>query len=180
MLQQGNWTQEVLAGTNTDKIPGTALANPLTLPGQVNFFNDANLYIAISGGNPLFLTDANDYYTYDRTSNFHNWVINTALALRLDGGGQLTGAGFFRSSEITLTTGNTATIAHGLVTRPSFMFGMCCLNSGGGITEKFIIGTNGAASALPYFDDVTGVDTTNIRVKNATGSTYLLIVNAIK
>lgn len=172
VLQQGNWTQEVLAGTNADKIPGTALAAPLILQGQLNIANDTdfNLQKHVTLG-PLISFDSADILRYDRAGNYWSWQVNLVEALRLDSTGSLSGPGIYRSTEVTITTGNNANFAHGLTTKPSFVYGVYGTVS---VNNFSIVATSGGA---PGFGQV---DATNINVLNTSGSTQFVLVRAIK
>lgn len=167
VLQNGNWAQEVLLGTNADKIPGTAMANPLTLPGQVNFANDANLFIGLSGLNPLIQVEATCYLTLTRSSKTWALVANSAVALQIDSGGLLSGAGFYRSTEATITNGNTGTFAHGF---------------GGGL-PSFVHAVFGTVTNNNFswgMGSVNNINATNITFLNSSGVTLFVKVMAIK
>lgn len=179
VLQEALYVQEVLAGTNTDKIPGTALGNPLTLQGECQFSADANLYIQLQSSNPVFSFDANDYLTYIRATNLWQLNIASTLVLQADGNGSLTGKGFYASSEVAIANGAGANFAHGLGARPRFVMGWYHSSTGGPYTLPVTPG--------PGFQSGTGsniwidsCDATNIHVQNAIGATEYVITYAMR
>lgn len=183
VLQQGNWTQEVLAGTNSDKIPGTAIAGPVTLQGNVYYNNDGNAGLEFSSVNPTLKFDAGpDSFAYIRATNLFQWIVAAALIMQLDSGGKLTGAGFFASAETAITTGATATIAHGYgtVAGPRFVDGVYA--SGTGVRPDVPLDHHSSTLAgrgtvrLAKYEDNTG----SINVTNDTGATVYVTVFAIR
>jgi len=67
-LQQARWTQEVLAGTNTDKIPGAALSWPLNTGG-----NTYNTSAIIQDQGHIFAQDGRTRITYNATHDGTNF-----------------------------------------------------------------------------------------------------------
>ncbi len=55
---------------------GATLGNVWTEMSRMALDNTA--YWTIAGGNPLLVDDANDYYSYDRTSNVRQWFVGGA------------------------------------------------------------------------------------------------------
>lgn len=139
-MQQGNWTQEVLLGTNADKIPGSALSSTLALPGTLSV-QGAITTLANSGaptGGPESLVisgnksggsaEVNFYNTFNAAgAGFDFWVFSGgafAQALALATTGKLTGKGFYDSGIFSLVNGASTLLNHGLGARPRFYAGV--------------------------------------------------------
>lgn len=183
VLQQGNWTQEVLAGTNATKIPGSALANPLAAPGPVSFHNDANFLVQLVGGNPVVQFDSGpDEFAYIRASNAFQWIVAGALTMQLDSVGKLTGVGIFASSETAITAGSTVAISHGFgsVAGPRFVDGVYA--TGTGVRPDYPLDHHSSLLAsrstvrLSQYEDNSG----SVNVINNTGATVYVTVYAIR
>lgn len=129
-----NYLKGLLDGTGTD-----AVRFP---PATVRFYNDTNFWLSMIAGNPFLAWDADDYLQYDRTNNHLNFHIATALKLRVDANGKLTGAGFFDSGEFSRAPGGAASkINHGLAARPRLVIGIQSTVSG-------VVGNDASASVI--------------------------------
>lgn len=93
-------------------------ANPSTIPlisqwESVSYLNatvqatfgDQSFYAQIQASNPVINFDANDYYTYDRASNSHEWFVGGNIAQLLVSTGAVLYAG--GSAAATFTAGQT-------------------------------------------------------------------------
>jgi hypothetical protein len=145
------------------------MASPTNFPGTVAFGGDTVYSAFMSAGLAVLQFDTNDYMYYDRAANTYNWDIGAGIMLTLDSAGKLTGTGFYRSTEVTITNGNNANFAHGLSAKPSNVYGVHGTVTTNNLT---IIGQSSVT-----FGQIDGV---NINVANASGATRFVLVMAIK
>lgn len=163
-LQQARWTQEVLLGTNTDKIPGTALSSTLTLPGSLNIANDANFGLSYGSG-PIYTADSQDLLSYDRTANNWRFYIGNVIMWQMDGNGKQTSKGIFDSGEVGIVTATTTLIAHGLGAIPRFVGGGWSSTSATAKTNPLLTQYQQVAGARSELQ-IVYVDATNVQVHN--------------
>lgn len=71
---------------------------------------DNNAYLTLSGGNPLWVFDANDYFAYDRTNNSLNLTLNGVMAFYVNGTGTF-------ATTAALGTNNTQVATTAFVAR---------------------------------------------------------------
>jgi hypothetical protein len=69
-------------------VGGTQQAN-FDASGRLNFATLSNAYSGASGGNARFQGDTNDYYQYDRTNNYHQFVTGGTEYWRINASGNL-------------------------------------------------------------------------------------------
>lgn len=176
VLQQGNYTQELVAGTNADKIPASALTNPLTPIPELRSAGTAG-------------TDALRFYEVTRAlyidigvngGTQQDLIVRTATGvelLRVAGPtGKLTGLGFFDSGEFTLTAGASTTVVPSFPATqvgPRFVHGLFGIASANNTSP--ISHTTTATTTVRF----TFIQSNAITVNNGTGSTQFCRVWAI-
>lgn len=138
-LQQARWTQEVLAGTNADKIGGAAMTDPFDLTGHTLLAGKNGAAhptpsaavgaLGVNWNHSAAGGEVNLYNTYNTPSGtaFDFWAYNGTTWLQLlilSLAGKLTGKGFYDSGEVTLANGGIVTLTHGLGARPRYYAGV--------------------------------------------------------
>lgn len=201
VLQQGNWTQEVVAGTNADKIASAALAVPVTTPqGNTSGFtpgtysrlfevSNGQLALAwnatyngatwnrINTSLPAYLQQFGDlvnmeFYQAAAGANPITWTIVQTIATT----GKLTGAGFYDSANFTIAGGATGTLTHGLGAKARFVIGYHDNASGSPtLVDMPIAGFDAPAGARRF----TSCGAATIAVLNGGGSTIIARVFAM-
>lgn len=171
-LQMARYTQEVLAGTNATKIPGSAMTNPFALPGTASF-GDINFNMQMSAGDAFLVWDSTDYFTYSRSGNKLNLVIGGVGALTINGNGRLTGAGTYDSGQVSIANGVTQNFATSFPAGdgPAFAWGLYGASAG---NVNFPVGT--LVTGAVRFNATTNA---GVQCQNNTGSTQLVRVWAM-
>ena len=148
-------------------------ANVLTVAATgLTIANDAQFLFRLDAAGPLWNADTNDYMFFDRSANVWRLRVASADALAIDSGGKLTGAGIYRGST-SISTASTGTFAHGLGAVPSLVFGVYNTTKPVGVSGVIPL----PAHALVAFTDISS---TNLSVRNETGSTQTVAVCAFK
>lgn len=190
-MQQANWTQEVLTGTNSDKIPGSALASPLTLPGALSVPGtiscNVNGTVPGAGGFGLVVStnksagggEIDFYNVFNGNTGFEFWAADGGGTLRqllaVANTGKLTGLGFFTSGIASLGAGGSVLTAHGLGARPRIFCGVYgTVNADANLTTGITPGVNPTTNVAFY-----GIDATNVGVTNGSVATIYFRIAAI-
>lgn len=87
MALTANSTRYIIFQTNGSERMRIDSAGLITAKGQMNFDNDTGFSLYKSGGNPTLVVDTNDYFYYDRASNFFSFNVGTAQMLTVDATG---------------------------------------------------------------------------------------------
>lgn len=205
VLQEALYVQEVLAGTNADKIPGGAIATSPTIAGTLTADalvsgTTAPLAVAFNAGSWTRASSLQQAFIAWNASNAGAEVslidiwngAGTILgvygytsggarftAFTVDSAGTLGGKGFYASAEVAITgSGGGANFAHGLGARPRFVMGWYHGSTGGPYTLPVTPGPGAyaGASANIYIDSC---DATNLHVVNNTGATAYVVTYAM-
>jgi hypothetical protein len=151
-------------------------SDQVRVPSSLVVLNDSNFYVGNTSTTDRFGmgVDTNDWWDFDRVANTFRWIIGGGLALTLDSGGKLSGAGFYDSGEVSVSAGSTQGFAHGLGAQPRFL--------------AVYFGTAGSTTniATPAFLSVGATvrysanSNTTISVTNNHGSAWTVRVFAMK
>lgn len=154
----------MLDGTGSDVV---------TVPNDLRIENDSNFWLALVASNPAIAFDADDYTEYNRAGNYWRWLIGAAEKLRLASTGKLTGAGFYDSGEVTVTSGSTQGFTHGLGAQPRFL--AVYFGSAGSTTNVATPAFLSVGATVRYGAN----DSTTISVTNNHGSSWVVRVYAM-
>lgn len=124
-------------------------------------------YGELGGG--LIEFDTNDYLLFEANVNEYRFRVGGASKLVIDANGKLGGAGIYRSGEVSIGAGSTATFNHGLAGKPLIVTG---LYGPSGNQQNPLV-----HSGTEVFVNV--VTTTQFTVTNQTGGTQYVLAVAI-
>ena len=188
----GGWSM----GANSYKILHEGLASGATFVGLHTFSAgikiDTNYYKALQSSNPVDSMDSNDYYTYDRTNNRHEWIVGGTEIARISTAGidarsgtfLLAGTAIpfvkaFESSQQTITAAGALTLAHSLGVKPKlYMAVIVCITAelGYSIGDEVIVNPSVHGSSAESRGLSLVPDATNINVRFGSG-TVMDIIN---
>lgn len=72
---------------NVDSSGSVNFAGDLSSSGNMYPGNLSNFIVGVSGGNPIFFYDSNDYFAFDRTNNVYSFVIGSSGVLSIGSNG---------------------------------------------------------------------------------------------
>ena len=139
-------------------------AGKITSVGPMNPANDATFSLYMLGGGPIVLFDTNDYLYYDRASNYWQFVIGGLQKLVIDANGKFTGVAFYDSGAVTVASGATVTMSHGLPAQPRFFTGS--QNNGSGVPRYPVAGYGVGGAVCAW----VAVDSSSLQIVNNTGA----------
>lgn len=156
----------MLDGTGSDAV---------RVPLNLHVRNDNNAYVGTTSGSDRIgmNVDSGDWWDYDRTNNLFRWIIGSAVKLNLASTGKLTGAGFYDSGEVTVTSGSSQGFTHGLGAQPRFL--AVYFGSAGSTTNIATPAFISVGATVRY----SANDSTTISVTNNHGSSWVVRVYAM-